>query len=63
MRIFPWKIPPHPRKIDPRTIGPSANVPPDSSHLGQLPLDNSPGQFQPRTIVLPPDSYTRTVTA
>ena len=49
---------------------PSGNCPPGRTITSQTistqenrPLDNSPGQLQLRTIVLPPDNYTWTITA
>ena len=49
--IAPWTI--APGQFPPRTITTEDNCP----------LDNSPGQFPPRNIILPPDNYTRTITA
>ena len=48
-----------PRTIDPPQTVSSLAIPTESN----CPLDNSPGSLPLRAIVLPPDNYTRTITA
>ena len=61
-QLPPRTVPPGqfpPRTIDPRQTVSSLTIPTESN----CPLDNSPGSLPLRAIVLPPDNYTRTITA
>ena len=51
------------RTITPWKIAPATTAPWTIATKSNCPLDNSLAQFPPKTIVLPPDSYTQTITA